>query len=770
MDSTFKIEKENILNSKEDSIFRCQKCGLIPFIGINIKDDKILVETKCENSHFTKTEINKFLNSFNSNSYKFKCYNCNKEKIDLYYWPDCQKFFCNNCKYNIPEKSINAKKFDSMCKNNLIDYSGFCLKCGKNQCIYCNCPHDKEKIYYNSCIITNNEIKNIKINLNKGREFIEKISKVAINFYKHTYKGLMQLEQNIIEFKERNNYLIQLCEKIMNCYDHHVLNKNINYQIIQNVRNVLKFKLIIKPSIYDVFNLLNNFSILKNSNLDIDDSLINDDKYCNLNLYEKNDNNYNKENSKFNEINNLSLTCMKLINSKQALNSFKNNNNIFNVYNEFKDDKTNSKINLYRKKNKKLINLNSENNISLSSIPSNYEEIQIKEDEYSRKFNIKKDLNSSNLINDSILIEDNQNISKTKDNLKLNLEIEKHNFSYPIIKNVDNNLNNSNIELIDNSENDIIELSSQTNNYLSSEKEEINTNINDQNKSQKEYLNNDNKNKKENNANKLSFETISITSESESFEQNIKNIQLKRSIIKKEKINQISDSNSNSNPNLNSDSKSNSNSNSNSNSKETSSENKTEIQNQDEENSKQEKKIFEITKSLKDIKVTLSEIFKTYPSQTTENNKNIKIVYNYLYKDNSFYSGEMNLITKEREGRGILIDPDGSYRIGYFHNNLQEKKGIWHYVDKLFYYEGEFFEDLQQGFGKCYWDNGDYFFGYFYDSNLVNGDYHYKDGTIYSGGFKNGKKNGVGQVYDPVCNVWKDMEFKNDVVVEKKKR
>ena len=93
MDSTFKIEKENILNSKEDSIFRCQKCGLIPFIGINIKDDKILVETKCENSHFTKTEINKFLNSFNSNLYEFKCYNCNKQKIDLYYWPDSKKFF-----------------------------------------------------------------------------------------------------------------------------------------------------------------------------------------------------------------------------------------------------------------------------------------------------------------------------------------------------------------------------------------------------------------------------------------------------------------------------------------------------------------------------------------------------------------------------------------------------------------------------------------------------------------------------------------------------
>ena len=755
MDSTFKIEKDNILTFKEDSIFRCQKCGLISFIGIDIKDDKILIEKKCENSHFSKTEIDKFLNSFNSNLYEFKCYNCNKQKIDLYYWPDSKKFFCNNCKYNIPEKSINIKKFDSMCKNNLIDYSGFCLKCEKNQCIYCNCPHDKEKKYYNSCIITNNEINNIKINLNKGKEFIETINKVVINFYKKTFKGLIQLEENINKFKERNYCLIKLCEKIMNCYDHHVLNKNINYQIIQNVRNVLKFKLITKPSIYDVFNILNNYSILENSQLTIDDSSNYYDKNSYLNLQEINSNIYNKENNKLNEINNLSLTCMKIINSKSALNSFKNHkNNIFNVYSESKDNKKNSKFNLYGQKNFKLINLNNENNISIYS-HSNYGETEKKSNENSIKFNMKKDLNNS--INENIKINENQNISKNKDYKNLNLQIETINFSYPKIT----NSNNSIIEFIENIDDEIIEISSQTNNNFFSEKDEINTSIINKNIEEKESNKDENNNKKENNNNKVLYETISISSDSECVEQKIKNIKLKRPIIKKEKTKEKIKEKENSDIN----------SNLSSNSKESFSENKTETFNQNIEISKsKKKKIFKITKTLKNIKLTLLEIFKTYPSETTEKNKNIKIVYNYLYKDNSFYSGEMNLITKEREGRGILIDPDGSYRIGYFHNNLQEKKGIWHYVDKLFYYEGEFFEDLQQGFGKCYWDNGDYFFGYFYDSCLINGDYHYKDGTIYSGGFKNGKKNGIGKVYDPVYNVWEDIEFKNDVVVEKKKK
>ena len=31
------------------------------------------------------------------------------------------------------------------------------------------------------------------------------------------------------------------------------------------------------------------------------------------------------------------------------------------------------------------------------------------------------------------------------------------------------------------------------------------------------------------------------------------------------------------------------------------------------------------------------------------------------------------MLTKEREGRGILIALDGSYRIGFFHHNNQEK-------------------------------------------------------------------------------------------------
>ena len=128
------------------------------------------------------------------------------------------------------------------------------------------------------------------------------------------------------------------------------------------------------------------------------------------------------------------------------------------------------------------------------------------------------------------------------------------------------------------------------------------------------------------------------------------------------------------------------------------------------------------------------------------------------------------MLTKEREGRGILIDPDGSYRIGYFHHNNQEKNGIWHYVEKCFYYEGEFNNNLQQGYGECYWDNGDYFSGLFHKSSLINGDYHFNNGTIYRGSFKNGKKNGFGKIYNPLKNIWEEKEFKNDFLVGDKKK
>ena len=200
MESQIKLENKKLVYAQEDYFFRCQICGLIPFIGIDYQNKKIYIEKKCENNHISKTEINTYLKSLNS--FKFKCFNCDKQKNDLYFWPEINKFFCNSCKQNNPEKCINIKKIDSICQKSLIDFSCYCLKCEKNQCIYCNCNHEKEKRYYNSCIINSNEVQFFKNNLSKAKELLKRIEKISLKVFKHIHEDFKLFEKNINEFKE----------------------------------------------------------------------------------------------------------------------------------------------------------------------------------------------------------------------------------------------------------------------------------------------------------------------------------------------------------------------------------------------------------------------------------------------------------------------------------------------------------------------------------------------------------------------------------------
>ena len=87
MESSFKIQKSTKPKLYEsESLFRCSECLFIPFIKIIFENGKIYIETKCENSHLNKIEINNYLKTINS--YNIKCYSCKKNNIELNYWPE----------------------------------------------------------------------------------------------------------------------------------------------------------------------------------------------------------------------------------------------------------------------------------------------------------------------------------------------------------------------------------------------------------------------------------------------------------------------------------------------------------------------------------------------------------------------------------------------------------------------------------------------------------------------------------------------------------
>ena len=101
----------------------------------------------------------------------------------------------------------------------------------------------------------------MKENLINGKRFIDEIESKAKNIYE---KCLQTLNNGIKIFRENNQSLIYLYEKILDCYIYHKENKNLNYQIIENVKNILKFKdFQKKPSIHEFFDL-SNYLILDN--------------------------------------------------------------------------------------------------------------------------------------------------------------------------------------------------------------------------------------------------------------------------------------------------------------------------------------------------------------------------------------------------------------------------------------------------------------------------------------------------------------------------
>ena len=604
MESSFKKLNINMINENDFDSFRCPECLLIPFIKIIFENDKIFIETKCENSHLNKIDINNYLNTINSKS--IKCYFCNKKKDDLYYWQEEKKFYCTFCKNNIPDKCISKNKFDSKCKIDLNDYFQFCEKCFKNQCIYCTCKHENnDKSRYE--LISNKEIENIKKNLEKGKDLINEIEIMAKNLYSNFLK---EFENNINEFKEKNRKIILLCSKILDCYIHHMTNKNINFQLIQNVKNILNFKDFSKQlSFQDFINLKNYLIIEINNNNIIQDNDINFE-----NILIKSTSHFKNKNFNTNL-----LTSISHDNNSQNSNQINFSGN--NSYNK-----------------QKIISCKIQSNINSKN-----------GNEDKKKFQSEKKNEQRNEINTD---------SKNKNDLIIAIN-----------------------------------------------------------------------------------ETFS--SETESNENETQNLKI---IFIESKIPLIIKINTNS----------------------------LVKKNQNEKLKKISSEICSLEKKITITKSILNEIFNEYPpiNFQKDKQKNISIVYNKKYEnDEAIYSGEINNLTQQKEGRGILIYKNGDYRIGYFHKDKQINKGIQYHLQEESWYEGEFKNHNQDGYGELFWDDNEYFFGEFKNSELSFGNYYYSNGIIYKGPFVNGKKNGIGEYFDPVKNcVEKNILFKNDEVVKFKKK
>ena len=310
--SISEISESNIFENKkisETDILRCPKCYLIPFISIDHSSKQPILQFKCLNNH----EINKPLKElyFESKKYQInsiKCQNCEEENISkLFYCIKCYGFYCEKEIHSLKEGHdilIPVSKIDSSCfeknhqNNNIIAY---CKTHNKNICYFCKIEehknHEIEELKYlkeNEMDIIKNNIKNIEENYNL-------FSKEVNSFISYLKQLIEEITIEFNLFKENNELEIKLSKDLINIYELKKKEFNLNYQIIQNVKNIsfngninFEYNLNnVNEIINNLFSQFNSYLIeIKNSNISQKYSKIKKKKYMleNINSIESHNN------------------------------------------------------------------------------------------------------------------------------------------------------------------------------------------------------------------------------------------------------------------------------------------------------------------------------------------------------------------------------------------------------------------------------------------------------------------------------------------------
>ena len=234
-------------------IFRCSKCSLIPFIEIDNssfddltlcsfddsnKEPKVIL--KCENNHENKILISKL----NEECHKINlngviCDICKQGNEGIYYCIKCFNFYCNEHKnthlINEGHYLISKNKLDFHCAQHNRNYSSFCHNDNKNICDFCeDNNHNIEK--YKK--IEDNYLNDFKNKIKNSEDNLKRIAK-EIN---DVIEGVKKFEEDIIKhfkrYKEINEIEIKFLKDLLNIYESNMEEGKINYQIIQNIKNI----------------------------------------------------------------------------------------------------------------------------------------------------------------------------------------------------------------------------------------------------------------------------------------------------------------------------------------------------------------------------------------------------------------------------------------------------------------------------------------------------------------------------------------------------
>ena len=256
----------NVINNENEEIdypiIRCEDCHEILLIDLIIDTNQI--QCKCEKEG--KTKYIGFKQFFESIT-KYKNFNCcqfckKKNKTQKYYLcKTClNKIMCEDCfrKHNKDDDIIKFK-IDSTCKEHYNPFESYCPKCKENKCSYCSITHDEnhenEEILLKTNLIKKNKLDNFK---NTIKKIISEKTNIELTI-NSVIKELEEKIENINKLKktffECLNAKIKFVKLVLNNYEKKLKDFDINYFIINNLKNQLSFN-------------LKEINLNKNNNLD----------------------------------------------------------------------------------------------------------------------------------------------------------------------------------------------------------------------------------------------------------------------------------------------------------------------------------------------------------------------------------------------------------------------------------------------------------------------------------------------------------------------
>ena len=247
-----------IYQFNEDKMPRCINCNLICCLNLKIIEGKLIINYHCENEHEGEIILKDYLIDCSKYSItKEICNKCKKTQkkndSNFFYCSNCSKFYCNFCGLNHHTKDkhiiANINKFNSLCKIHSFLYDSYCLSCKKNICTFCQSSHKNHNII---CLIEYELTNNQKYKIEK--EIYDLELKIK-NLEEIKNKIILEIDR-IIDSKKLE---LQYYKFLYSSYEYECNQRNLNYYIIQNLKQLKGFESNKKNFYEEINKHCNNF-------------------------------------------------------------------------------------------------------------------------------------------------------------------------------------------------------------------------------------------------------------------------------------------------------------------------------------------------------------------------------------------------------------------------------------------------------------------------------------------------------------------------------